>query len=709
MRATLGHNYLAAFTAAITRHPWLALLAVLLLLLPLLASAGGVRPDNSLEVWFVQDDPALVQYRGFLEQFGNDEAIVIAYAAPAGWTAEELALQRALAERLRAIEGIGPVLASSDLPVQEPAALAAAGLASADGRTLALIAWMEARPDVDRIRGPALDEVRLAAREVLAAAGREPRLAGTGVLYEELNRQTLRDTGVFMTIALVLMLAVLWSTMRRWGSVAVAIIPALLAAGGAVGLLALAGRPMTMVTAALPTLVLVIALSDAVHFITHADAAWRAREHDATRAWRDMVARSTALVAVPCLYTSLTTGFGFLALTTSRMAVVRDFGLFAATGMLLAWVVVTVACTAGLAIRGAPSRPLAPEQRALAGGLERFMILVLHRRRTVFGIWIAVALLLGVGVTRLQVDTLTIGMLPEGHQVRADSDWIEQHLGYYTPLEFVVHASPPAALDGDVGGQALAWRAAIEQRPNVGRSFGWHEAAAGGLPGTYRSADGSSGRITAFVPMMSARGFDETGRALLAQARSAMPDARIEGGGYLPLYVRIIDYVVQSTVMGLALAFVLVFIAIGVLIRSWRMTLVTFPVNLFPVLLVFGVMGWTGIPLDIATATVGAIVLGIAVDDTIHFLVRYRRERRHGVNHVAAVAITAGETGRALVFTTLVLAIGFGVMMASGSASVAAFGFVTMVAVLGALTADLALLPVLLVPRDAIENRARRS
>ncbi len=100
--------------------------------------------------------------------------------------------------------------------------------------------------------------------------------------------------------------------------------------------------------------------------------------------------------------------------------------------------------------------------------------------------------------------------------------------------------------------------------------------------------------------------------------------------GYLPLYVRSIDYVVESTLWGLGLALVIVFLVMGIALRSVGLLAAAVPVNLFPVVLVFGVLGWGGIPLDIAVATIGAIVIGIAVDDTIHFLWAYRGARATG-------------------------------------------------------------------------------
>lgn len=673
-----GRRSLSALTGAITRRPRLALVALLVALAPLFIAGAGLRPDNSLSVWFVDDDPALVAYRDFLTTFGNDEAIAIAYEAPSGWTEEEAAAQRVLATRLRAMDDIADVIAAGEIPGATPELLSQMGLSSADGRMLALVARVTAREDIDLVRGALLDAVRAAAGEILGADGRRLRYAGTGVLYEELNRQTLRDTGIFLMLALLLMVAVLRVALGRWGTVGVALAPALVAALASLGPLALAGRPLTMVTAGLPTLVLVIALADAIHMIAHMDESW-AREAG-TREWRDVVAERAASVALPCFYTSLTTAVGFLALTTSKLAVVRDFGAFAAIGMFLALVVVLVAVTALMALR-APATATAASVGGVGERMSGLMSVVLRNRVPATVMWVAVVAVLAVGVTRIRVDTLTIGMLPANHAVPEDSEWIESRLGNYTPLEFVIER---ANADTIAASAALVrWREAVLARPEVDRVVI------------------SGARVTAFVPMMSAAGFDTTSAAIIALAGEFMPSTQVQASGYLPLYVRITDYTVRSTILGLGIAFVLVFTILGFLMRSARLTLAALPANLFPVLLVFGVMGWFGIPLDIGTATVGAIVLGLAVDDSIHLLVQFQRERAAGHAPSEAMRRTAEVSGRAVLLTTVVLALGFGVMITSGSASVASFGLVTTVAVLGALAADLLLLPLMLVPRNA--------
>jgi predicted RND superfamily exporter protein len=113
-----------------------------------------------------------------------------------------------------------------------------------DERASAVMAWMSARPDVERERSRIVREVREAAAAELRPSGREPKLAGTGVLYDGLNELTIRDTGIFLSLALFVMVAILAFGLRSVRAVAVAVVAALLSAGVGMGIVGLSGRPV---------------------------------------------------------------------------------------------------------------------------------------------------------------------------------------------------------------------------------------------------------------------------------------------------------------------------------------------------------------------------------------------------------------------------------------------------------------------------------
>jgi predicted RND superfamily exporter protein len=716
----------------IARRPWRALAAAAVVVAPLAAAGAGLAPDNSLSVWFVDDDPALADYRAFQREFGNDEVVVVAYRAPGGGLSEEeRAVQRRLVSRLAAVEGIDRVLAPGPAWEAMPdtaagrAYLRRAGMLAAGDSVVSVLARVSPRHDIDEVRGRVLDDVRREAGAVLAGE-RAPHYAGLGVLYDALNRETIRESGRYLALALGLMAVLLWLTLRRASAVLIALAPSGATAVATLGLYALSGRPFTQVTAILPMLVLVIGLSDAIHLVTHYDEERAAHPGGTEAERRALVARAAAWVALPNLFTALTTAAGFAALASSRMPAVRDLGLAAAVAMVAGWASTLVLGTAALALRDLPPRPRRERGGLVDRAVDALARHVPRRRWIVVAVTAAATAALLVGAMRTRVDTYTMELLTAGHPARLDSRWIEENAGFYMPLEMVATAAPgrtwrdPEMLrlladwqrraeGGDAAGAVLDRTFGAPDVPGIALASPPDTAAAG----AYLSPDGRRARVTAFVPMTSTRGFARTAAALERLGGEVLgARATLRASGYVPLYLRITDYTVQSTVWGLGISTAIVFAMIGLLLRSPRLTAAAVPTNLLPVALVFGVMGWGGIPLDIATATIGAIVLGISVDDTIHFLFRYREERAAGLPTGDAVAATFRATGRAVIFASLVLALGFAVLTVSGSRSIASFGLVSAVSIAGAMLADLFLLPALLAggaPRPAPHPHAGKT
>ena len=716
------------FARAVVRRPLASLGVAALAVVGLGWPAAAVPTDNSLAVWFVDDDPALARYRAFLETFGNDEAVVAAWRAgptlDAALDSAGLATMERAEAAVAAVPGVDRVLSPAPLvraagPEAAGPAIRALGLAGEDG-VVALVATVAPAPDLDARRGEVLDGIDAALDGTVGAAGHAVHTAGNGVLYEGLNRQTESDGALFLGLALVVMAVLLRVVLGSLRAMLLTLAPPLAAAVATTGVVGWTGGSLNVVMATLPALILVIGVADGVHILVEWFRARRAAPPATAAARRALAADVVARMAVPCLFTSLTTGLAFMALASSRMAVIRELGVYAAVGVMGVWALVVVGAGAGLALLDVPAPErawgarLAPRLRALGRTLQA-------RRRAVIGTFLLVTAVLVIGIARVRVDTHTLGLLPDDHRVVTDSRWIEANLGDYTPLEMVVEARSGSVLEPRVLARIAAWRDSLAAVPGVGRSLGptdvfallgervpasaaaaesgieAYRAVTGDDLSAYLTPDRRAARVTAFVPMGTARSFAAAVRRLEASGAAVLGDAAtVTATGYLPLYVRIIDYTVSSALAGLALAFAGVFLVLALLLRSWRPVLAAVPPNLFAVATVFGAMGWAGIPLDIATATVGAIILGIAVDDTVHLLHRHGERRAAGASDPVSEALA--DAGPGMVLTSVVLVLGLAILMAAGSLSIVYFGLLITLAVATALVADLLLLPVLLPP-----------
>lgn len=753
---TLGERWIEA----VLRLRWVVLAVVAVVTGVAAWGALRVGVDNSVEVWFVDDDPALAAYHRFQGVFGNDEVVAIAVRREEGvLTPEGLALLKAVGDAAAGVEGIarvtslatvddirsypdpdgievldvGPLVRDGKVDAAKVLAdpLLAGRLVSADGKTGLVVAQLAAMDDVDARRHGVL----VALEQAIAPHVPEARTAGIGVVYDALNQLSTVDSALFVVLSYALIVAVLWILMGRVLAMLVAMGSVGVAAVWLMGAYGFAGRDINMVTMILPTLVLIIGVSDCVHVMNH--VAELAPGWKGTR--RELVREAAGFVFWPCLFNTVTTVVGFASLATAPMAVLRDMGIFAAIGLAGAFLVALTLCP--IALLSPRVQPTLSDNGKLQRLVDACADLALRRPAAVLVVTGVLALVSALGISRIQVDTYSIDYLRKSHDVRQDSDWIEANLGAYTPLEFVVRSSTGRVDRPEVLAALDAWERKMEAHPRVGWATSVadvakrlnrelsadHAEVVPTDPAALEQAfllytaspdvdltqqvegDWAAARVTVGIDMMSA---GEMGVLIDELSALAVLPAgtTVEATGYLPLYVHMMDYIVRSQLSSFGLAFVLIFGLIAAIFRSVRLAALAVPANLVPILLTLGVMGFAGIRLDVATVTIGAVVLGLVVDDTVQFLYRYQHELRRLGDPEAATRATVRSLGRSLAITALVLALGFSVLGFAGIKSVAYFGLLVALALGTGVFGDLLVLPAMLAlmkERPATDAAAR--
>ena len=740
---TLGER-IAAF---IWDRRWL--LASICALLTLLAGwqAGRVGVDNSIRIWFVEDDPHLVSYRSFQKTFGNDEVAIVAFSRPEGFAnGAGLALLRHAESALARVDGVAGVLSLAgyvDAWLEyETVAAAASGsirsmpddeeirrrilgdpllldrLVSRDGATAALVARMRAGEDADARRDAILAQIDA----VLAELAVPHHKAGIGVLYAALNRLSMVDAFALFCGAFALMFLVLWALYRRLAQAFVTLGVAGTATVWTMGLYGAAGRDLNMVTSVMPSVILVVGVAEAVHVLLHAAAV----PEQADR--RAKVVAAVGFMLPPCMLTLATSAAGFAALATSPLPAVRDLGIFTAAGLLFCLVLTLVACTFALAWAGC--EPEMRRRNALAAVAERLCRVGIRHPVATLAFCALVAAGAIAASTRIVVDTFTLEFLFPDHPVRRDSEFIEARLGPYVPMEFIVRSA-----DGAVRRELLdaigRWQRDVRDTPGVG----WSRSVVDllkrdprGVPddapgidariAEQRDASAARGdpmidaagglRVTFSVRMQSSNDVARTTAGILALAHLP-PGVTVSAAGYLPLYVRMVDYVVESQINGFAFAFATIFGAIALAFRSLRLAVLAIPSNLLPLLVILATMGLAGIRLDPATATIASVVLGLVVDDTVHFLHRLREDLGRNPDPEAALLETVRSAGQAILTTSLVMTLGFSLFVLAEIKSVVSFGLLIALAMVSSVITDLLIVPALVMLLSSVRRRAYRS
>ena len=592
--------------------------------------------------------------------------------------------------------------------------------------------------DFDLYRDKLVLDVRAIADRRFGDAAKEPALAGNGVIYQGLNEVTARDFGVFLIVGLLVLFILLARVSRSWSIMFASIGVITIGTIASIGALGLTGHKLNLVTSLIPTLVMVLGLADAIHFPVALQRA-RARFPDADP--KELAARAIAAVMIPCAMTTLTTMAGFFALSGAPIPAIRHMGVFSAVGAGACFVA-SVVLMSVLFVRHARQEGRdTPELRRLDAILAATRRALDARRGVLWAMLVAIIVWLGVGAAKhLEVDTFTLENLPENHRVVTDHHRIESSWGPYLRLEFLATDSNGARITEDIPLEQLdAFARHVEELPEIssavyvgtvyrhslinglGPEVAAQKIAAANASGDAEvrmlrdeanqmnhggaleqalapvlSKDQKRARLMLTTNMVSASELSKTLDAIDAIARQHAPGLRVEAVGYPPLYVGIIDQVMRTLGEGFGWALLLVFGLIVFWLRSWRLAIASFIANLFPLLAMFGVMGWFGIQLDIATAAVAAIVLGVAVDDTIHFLHAWCHAEAEGLSWEDALDHTFAGAGRAAMVTSLLLVTGFPVLMLSKVTTVFAFGCLTTIAAIAALVGDIILLPLLL-------------
>lgn len=511
------------------------------------------------------------------------------------------------------------------------------------------------------------------------------------------------------------------------------------------GFLGMVGWPVTVVSSNFLALVLIFSLSLTIHLIVRYRELHR-QQPDAHQ--RKLISETVRSKAIPCLFNALTTMVAFGSLMVSDIRPVIDFGwimVFAlATSMVLAFTLYPA--TLMLIRPGEPSHSrdiLGKLTNSCAGIVEshggKLMLLAL-----------VLTLLGGIGMSRLTVENRFIDYFHSSTEIFQGMKLIDEKLGGTTPMDVIIDAPAGYELDmpwddpfaeDEKGGfttksywfntqrlkEVESIHGYLDSLPETGKVLSLSttmdllDRIKGGevidnfflsvlykrLPAElmeqmitpYLSEDGQQLRIAIRV-YESDVGLNR--KELLDKISSHLDEQRQEYGekvqlsGMVVLYNNLLQSLFRSQIQTLGFVFLVILVTFALLFRSLKVAAIAIVPNIIPVVLVLGLLGGLGIPLDIMTITIAAITVGIAVDDTIHYVYRYHEEWLKDGDYHAAVRRAHNSIGRAMYYTSITITTGFVAMVLSNFMPTIYFGLFTAFAMISALLTNVTVLPVLL-------------
>jgi predicted RND superfamily exporter protein len=519
-----------------------------------------------------------------------------------------------------------------------------------------------------------------------------------------LGEHVLADLAILVPLALAVIATLLWAACGGARAVLIG-----LAKVGAVqvftlGLIGWSGMPVYLTTAVIPVLLTTVGLSDEIHLL------WRYRHRPADQPPAEALRRTFEELARPIILTSLTTAIGFLSFLTSPVRPVWSFGLFTGVGALfcLAWAL--VATPALLALRPEAIRAVGEAGPALR--LSRPAVALAVRPRLVLPVLALATAVLALGIPRLVVQDGWIDNFARQSPLRRAMERVDRRFaGTHVLLAVVTFDTPPgevpvipAARGPLLAGSAVAAIGRFEQglrgQPKVGAVLGlashlsttaylwggqhegdreivdnpsWiylHARRIGNVRGEARRRElvDDGFRRTVVTLLLKGANFRDTA-ALMAVARRlertelAPVHARLDFAGDVAVSQAMIPSIVRTQLGSLLLALAGTLAIIAVLFRSLRLGLACVVPTALAVAWTFGLMGWLGISLGVATSIFCAVTLGIGADYGIHFLEQYQRARAAGAPRPDLVA--AAEAGPAILVDALAIALGFGLLAVS--------------------------------------------
>lgn len=709
--------------------------------------------NYDFDQFFPQQDPDLDFYRDFKDTFENDnDYLLLAFDHSNGDWRDSTFLSRSLAlqSQIRALDGVDSVISVLDLrlpiigvfglrtvPVlnwDTPQKLAQSenrldpyrgSLISEDGKTLLFL--VKNQQNISKEKG---DQVYAAIQEAFQTSGIELKsVAGKIQAQGDFVKLMQSEFGLFLGLSFLLILVVLTLIYRHWLAVFIPILVLLVAVAWAFAWIILSGRALDVMSIMQPTIFLIVGMSALIHFFTHLAQELRFHEKEAA------IQSVFKSLSIPVGLTILTTGLGFISLYFTTIPALKSFGLTTGVGVFIVFFAI-ISLTPGLLFALPIQFPRANQVKARPFFLRVLTWIFSHRRQVLYSFLGLSLLCVGLG-SQIKINGFLLDSLPQDHPIQRDINFFDVQFGGSNPLEIYLEANSENLLAYPVLEQIqkvekkldslfgqrqfispITLTKVLNQAQNQGdpdayifpsrgqyqRMSRWIDRASGDYVGELITADRMKGRISGRLPDLGSlemqKRRDYFDQYVAREINSDLLTVRWTGTAYL--IDKGHESVTWQMARGLSVAFVLVGLIAGFLFKSWRIALILLIPNLFPLLMMLGLMFVLGIEFKLATAILFTVAFGIAVDDSIHFMTRLKFELGQGKSLLYAIKRTFLETGYAIALTTLVLVCGFGLLILSQFEVTYFTGMLISASLIFALLADLIVLPVLLLPMKKV-------
>lgn len=570
-------------------------------------------------------------------------------------------------------------------------------------------------------------------------------LAGKAVAQSIFVDRMRYELVLFMTISIGMVIIFLYFTFRTWWGVLMPLLVVLISICWAMGLMGLFGTTIDLMTMLLPTILFVVGMSDSVHILTQ-----YVTEVGEGKPKLQAIRTTVKDVGLATFITAITTAIGFLTLLTADIAPIRNFGLYTGAAVIIAYILSMTLLPAMMVLMPLPPRVAARREVFTWPFLLRRLLLFVFRYRTPI-LAGTVGLVVGAVycLSLIRIDATLLDDLADRDPVKLDFQFFEKHFAGVRPFELYLKAAPGHTLY-----ELPVLREIEEMERYLAQSYGLNfivspvtmvktlnQAVNGGAAPAYQlpatepewrrlqrklkllqkrpelaamvTPDGKQGRLSGKMHDIGSARANQLNAQFRQFTRQRTDPLllRTHLTGSSLLIDRNNDTLTRDLMEGLLLDLLFIGAIVGLMFRSFRMIVITLLPNVLPILLIGAFMGLAGINLKVSTSIIFTIALGIAIDDTIHFISKFKLELLSGKSVFYAVKRTYLTTGKAVIITSCILMAGFCTLIFSTFDGTFYVGLLISLTLLFAVIADLFLLPILVVYfyRPQPTDQAKRS
>jgi hydrophobe/amphiphile efflux-3 (HAE3) family protein len=734
-----------SFRSALERilsKPWLSVACFVVISLFFALQIPKLSFRTSIYDLLIQNLPDSIRYQKAKKVFGSDEIIQVVVKADSIFDTATFRKIEVLSEVFGNIEGVRRVISLPGIlqkvdpggtwtieqfaKVTSPVDLFKKNLISADQKVSAITLFLES----EAVHESVIEKIN----HIIDNDSGPLSLyqIGMPLVSQALAKYTIKDFQTLPIFTLFLITLTLFFLFRKPSRVLLVLMVVITVLLWTFGLMALVQVPLSFLTMIVPVFLIAVGTAYCLHvmseYISNAGLAGTAKE---------AVIATFANSALPCALAVVTTLFGVGSLFVNRIRAIHEFALFTCFGLGSLLLVLLLLLPAVLVLIPLPSQK---DQRVSGIGqlLDRILDMIVeiglkHQKAAFLSIGI-LSLLAVTGIFFIQVETNPFEYFKKDIPIRRNFDDSHQKLSGSFAIRVIMESRQDYYFEDQQHiSEIKRFQEYLETLRGVDKTISFadyvmlvhyalnkydskyyvipqeaYEARMAinnykGLLGEdiyspFMTPELNKANILVLTHISSSKDLLKIRDQILSHAQQNLPEhLSVEVTGFSVAISASSHLLVAGQTKSILLSLILIFSIMFLMFLSGKVGLIALVPNCFPIIMNFGIMGWMGIPLSTSTSLIASIAIGLAVDDTIHYLHRYNNEFKKDLDKDRALRDTVKSVGKPIIFTTLTISVGFFVLMFSHFSPTAIFGFLMVVTMLAALIGDLILLPALML------------